>query len=283
MKTLREASNALKRQYEAAERDYFSFGCFRDAVFLKNGTEKEKYFMHPDAALSDDDYNKILSDGCLLLDGYPLQYYLGTEEFCGIEFSVSENVLIPRKETQIISQYAIDNLAENSKIADLCCGSGCISLSVLYHRKDIRAYAADISEHALKLTEENAELLGVSERVDILKCDILDKSDTENFKSLIGYEALDAVLSNPPYIKSAQMNALPENVKREPAIALDGGVDGVDFYGSIADISHSILKKSGFLFVECGWNDEDLVIDIVKKRNFSAEIKEKQFILFTKR
>ena len=283
MKTLRDASNALKRLYEAAERDYFSFGCFRDAVFSKNGTEKEKFFMYPNTALTDDEYNGLLSDGKLLLDGYPLQYYLGTEEFCGIEFEVSENVLIPRTETQIISRYAIANLPKNGRFADLCCGSGCISLSVLYHRRDTFAYAVDISKYALKLTEKNAGHLKVSERADIKQCDILNSSETEELISEIGYGYLDCVLSNPPYIKSSQMEKLPDNVKREPALALDGGECGVDFYGSIADISREVLKPGGFLYVECGWGDEDLVTDIVKARNFSAEIEEKQFILFTKR
>lgn len=282
MKTLRDASIALKRLYEAAERDYFSFGCFRDAVFGKNGIDKEKFFMYPNTILSETEYDNLINDGILLLDGYPLQYYLGTEEFCGIDFLVSENVLIPRRETQLLSSFAIDNLAENARIADLCCGSGCISLSVLYHRKDIKAYAVDISEYALSLTRKNAELLEVSDRADILKCDILNNSETEKLIDLIGKGSLDCVLSNPPYIRSSEMSSLPENVKREPALALDGGIDGVDFYGSIADISAEVLKPGGFLFVECGWNDEDLVIDIVKKRKFSAEIKEKQFILFCK-
>jgi len=282
MKTLKDLSDTLKRMYKTADRDYFSFGCFRDTLLSMNGVDKNTFFIRPETTLTEEIFSKILSDASLLLDGYPIQYYTGETEFFGLQLYTHEKVLIPRTDTEIISRYAVEHLPENGTFADICCGSGCIGIAVLAHRNDVLGYSFDISDDALDLTERNASRHLVFDRMRSNKCDVLSPSERERIVSLVGEGSLDAVLSNPPYIKSSEMESLPENVKREPPLALDGGKDGTDFYGVIASLSHKLLKKGGFLFVECGYGDEKAVIADTLKHGFDFEIKENQYILFVK-
>ena len=275
MKTLGEASVKLRALFEAAGKDYFSFGCFRDSVFKKNGFDKQSFYTHPGSPVDEDKYAKMISDGEKLLGGYPLQYYLSCEYFCGYEFYVDENVLIPRPLTQAIPEQARGILPENGKILDLCCGSGCIGCSVLKMREDVRGVSADISPGAVKVAKRNAASLGVSDRMTFLCRDVFTVG-TQNAEEVFG--KADAVLSNPPYIKSRDMEKLPENVRHEPETALDGGADGLAFYDRIFEISSAVLNEKGVVLLECGFGDEPLVAHIANRRGFDVVRAEKQLI-----
>lgn len=159
-------------------------------------------------------------------NGYPLQYILGEWEFYGLPFRIREGCLIPRSDTEILVERAVSSLPRGICFADVCCGSGCIAVSVLKHRPDLRALAIDLYDVPLSLTRENAELNGVSDRISIERCDVLTEGDRLiSLLSGCGY-----IISNPPYIPDGDVPALQREVHCEPSTALCGGDDGMDFY-----------------------------------------------------
>ncbi len=197
------------------------------------------------------------------LENEPLAYILGYTEFYGERYAVSPDCLIPRSDTEIIVEYAIKNLPKNAFFIDLCTGSGCIAISILAHRKDCRAIALDISLGALSIAKENAISNGVSDRIEFVLCDILSES--------ISCEALDAVISNPPYIRSDVIETLSSDVRREPIIALDGGEDGMKFYRRIVKEYESKLKDSGFFLFETGYDQKNDIISLAEQQGYLCE------------
>ena len=162
------------------------------------------------------------------INGEPLQYILGEWEFMGLPFKVGRGVLIPRPETEILVEFAIDFLKKKNApvVFDLCSGSGCIAISVAKFCSDATVYAVEKSDIAFEYLEKNISLNGVN-NVKAVKGDIFDKE-------LLSGISPDLILSNPPYIRSNEIEGLQEEVKREPAMALDGGEDGYIFYRSLA-------------------------------------------------
>ena len=152
----------------------------------------------------------------------PLQHILGEAYFFGERYTVGADCLIPRADTEILVEYACRHLPKNALFADLCTGSGCIALSVLAHRPDLCAVAADISEGALAIAKKNAESLGLSDRIRFFKTDLLSDE--------LPFSLPDFALSNPPYINRKALSALSPELSFEPQIALDGGEDGLVFY-----------------------------------------------------
>lgn len=190
----------------------------------------------------------------------PIQYIIGKSEFCGLEFIVNEDVLIPRPETELVVETAI-NLVHGLRssvygltILDLCTGSGCIAIALTNSIRDCRIVASDISENALKVAEKNARLNGALDRVDFIKSDL--------FKEIKG--EFDIITANPPYIAKGEFCELQEEVLREPRIALDGGSDGLDFYRRIIPAAAGYLKPGGYLIMEIGFGQKSGILDIVK-------------------
>lgn len=173
--------------------------------------------------LTEKQCEKILEATKRVLDGYPLGYLVGKVFFYNSEFIVREGVLIPRRDSEVLVETAVEKLPRNSRFLDLCTGTGCLGLSVLKERSDTTAILVDISDTALETARENAEALGLLDRCKFLKFDLL----TEDINTL---PECDAIIMNPPYLTSEEMNNIPENVVHEPRLALDGGVDGLDFY-----------------------------------------------------
>ena len=176
----------------------------------------------------------------------PLQYIFGEWYFMGEKFYVSPDCLIPRPDTEILVEKAIKCIKPNARIADLCTGSGCIGISVLDNRKDIKELTlVDISAPALDMARKNAALHGVAERCEFVLADV-----TKDI--LIG--KYDAILSNPPYILSKDMDSLSPEVKNEPYIALCGGEDGLDIIKPIVYNSSQHLNEDGILLIEFGYD-----------------------------
>lgn len=177
----------------------------------------------------------------------PLQYILGEWSFNRFRFKVGPGVLIPRPETELLPEFAIDSLRKNpgSVVYDLCCGSGCIGITVAKLFPTVRVYCIDLSDAALAFAEENRRRIGV-ENVKIVKADVTDGC------SILGLPQPDLILSNPPYVPSAELPTLQPEVIFEPQMALDGGEDGLRFYREIADKWFPFLHKGGFLALECG-------------------------------
>lgn len=193
--------------------------------------------------------------------GEPLAYILGEWDFYGHTFTVTPHVLIPRADTEPLCALAIEDAKtlENPRILDLCCGSGCIGLSLLCAVADARVAAVDISEDALIVARENARRLGVTARYFSARGDALNVPDTHLGK-------FDLLLCNPPYITQDEMAALDTDVAdHEPHLALYGGEDGLDFYRNIARCWVSIMHPGGRMYFECGHLQAADVADIFAK------------------
>ena len=197
----------------------------------------------------------------------PLQYILGKWEFYGLDFTVGEGVLIPRPETELLPEFAIDSLRKTpgSVVYDLCCGSGCIGISVAHYFPTVRVYCIDISDEALKYAELNKKNIG-ADNVTVIKADIFDGC------SPLGLPRPDIILSNPPYIKSAEIKTLQPEISFEPKIALDGGADGLEFYRKTAENWFPFLNKGGSLALECGENQATDILELFLKTASGARI-----------
>lgn len=190
-----------------------------------------------------------------LTKGIPLQHITHTQEFMKMDFFVNEDVLIPRPDTEILVEETIKiaKKKNNPKILDLCTGSGAIAISISKNIKEAEVYGVDISEKALEIAKKNAEKLNAN--VKFIKSDLFDKIRNIKF---------DIIVSNPPYIKLEDINYLSKEVKKEPKIALNGGIDGLDFYRKIAKNAKEYLKLGGYLCFEIGYDQKDDVIEIIK-------------------
>lgn len=185
-----------------------------------------------------DRINKIVNER---KSGRPLWYCIGDTEFYGYKIKVDERVLIPRPETELLVYNALSYINKESKVLDLCTGSGAIAITVS-KEKNIKVTASDVSEKALTLAKENALLNGAN--VEFVESDLLEKFVDEKF---------DVILTNPPYIKSADIANLQTEVKDfEPITALDGGKDGLDFYRAICSNVKNYINEGGVLLMECG-------------------------------
>ncbi len=182
----------------------------------------------------------------------PVAYITGHREFMGLEFKVSKDTLIPRPDTEILVEAVLQRLkptGEGCCIADIGTGTGAICLSLLNYLPQLKGYAVDISAEALKIALENAENLGLKDRVVLLQGDLLEPLK----QKLPAGERLSAIVSNPPYIPKADIQGLEADVRAyEPIGALDGGVDGLDFYRRLMQESAELLENDGFLTLEVG-------------------------------
>lgn len=200
----------------------------------------------------------------------PLQYIIGEWDFYKYTFKVREGVLIPRPETELLVEYAVNNMRKTYKgvIFDLCTGSGCIGISVAKQFPSCKVYCVDISDDAVALAKENAKRLEAY-NVEVIKGDIFE-----------GIEALklpqpDMILSNPPYIISDEIPLLQKEVGFEPALALDGGIDGLSFYRALSEKWFPYLTKGGTCAMECGENQaHDILSMFLKKADGARLIKD---------
>lgn len=200
------------------------------------------------------------------LAGCPLQYIIGEWDFMSCTFKVGEGVLIPRQDTELLAEKAMEYMGSHSvkTVFDLCSGSGCIGISLAKEFPKTDFYCVEISDDALKYLNENVSLNGV-DNITVIKGDI--KKGFDNFR----LPRPDVILSNPPYISSSETLSLQKEVLSEPQLALDGGDDGLDFYRVIYSKWTDCLKEKGALFLECGEDQAEKIRDIFGD-GFSCEI-----------
>lgn len=203
-----------------------------------------------------------------LKSGYPIQYITNKQFFRNCEFYVDENVLIPQPDTEILVEEAIKILKEKFfqknkiNILDLCTGSGAIIVSLGKELEKISEkynfYGTDISEKAIEIAQKNANSNNVNVKFYL----------GDLFESINVNEKIDLIVSNPPYIETDVIKTLSVEVQKEPIIALDGGITGLDFYKRIAKESKKVLTTKGYLIVEIGYNQMEAVCSILKNENF---------------
>lgn len=212
-----------------------------------------------------DTIDRFMEDVSKRVNGMPLQYLIGKWEFYGLEFLTLPGVLIPRADTELLIDYArpILEQMEAPRILDLCCGSGCIGLTLakLIPQADVTLF--DISFVAIDATKRNAEQLGVSKRCHIVQGDVMQAGN-----SYFPDDTFDMILSNPPYIKTEDLPTLAVEVQKEPKQALDGGVDGLSFYRAIASDWIAPLKNGGHLVLEAGFDTTLQVAQLLQNHAF---------------
>ena len=200
------------------------------------------------------------------LAGEPVAYLIGEWEFYGLPLRVTPDVLIPRDDTCAVAELAIRKalfLEQDPRILDLCCGSGCIGLAIASRVKDAKVTLADLSMEALAIAKENTGLNRLGGRVRCVQADATKKAP-----AFLG--KYDMIVSNPPYVTGAEMQALPHSVRDfEPAMALYGGEDGLDFYRAIVENYTPALKKGGFVCFEFGMGQGDDVCRILEENGYT--------------
>jgi len=183
------------------------------------------------------------------LAGEPVAYLLGEWEFFGLPMIVSKAVMIPRIDTELLAQEAIRLMklrGGQTRLLDLCAGSGCLGLAVAAHVPDCRVVLADNSAPALAICRANMLRNHISRNVTVIEADVL-----ESPPHILG--AFDAIISNPPYIPTGEINELDASVREhEPICAFDGGPDGLYFFRAITALWTALLKPGGYLAFECG-------------------------------
>ena len=199
----------------------------------------------------------------------PMAYILENKEFWSKDFFVNKHTLIPRPETELLSEYVI-KFFKNKKIfiLDIGTGSGCILLSILSEIKRSKGIGIDISKKAVSVAKKNSEKFHLKDRV---------KFYTKSLNKIYGYK-FDLIVSNPPYIKTSDIKNLSDDIKRfEPKIALDGGKDGLDVIKKVIYKSRTILKKLGILALELGYGQYFKVSQILEETNFKEKLLVKDY------
>lgn len=201
-------------------------------------------------------YLKLIARRC---ERVPLQHITGEQEFMGLPFRVTPDVLIPRQDTEVLVEECLRHLAPGNIFLDLCTGSGCILVSLLHYAKGTFGTGADLSGKALAVAKGNVEANGVEAR--LVQGDL--------FEPVTG--TFDLIVSNPPYIASAEIETLaPEVREHEPRMALDGTADGLFFYRRIVQESPSYLKEGGWLCMEIGYDQGAAVRQLMEARGFAT-------------
>lgn len=219
----------------------------------------EWIMVHINDEISENDvleFNKNIERRVL---GEPFQYIIGSCGFMGQEFKVNKNVLVPRADTEVWVEKVIElaKKVQAKRILDLCTGSGCIAITLKKMLNDVVVYASDISKEALEVACENAKQNGTD--VNFICSDLFEKFSDDKF---------DIIVSNPPYIPRKEIKKLARDVQNEPILALDGGIDGLDFYRKIVKESNNFINDNGYLVFEFGYDQVGQVKDILEENGF---------------
>lgn len=192
----------------------------------------------------------------------PLQQLTGEQDFMGLTFTVNENVLIPRQDTEILVEEVLKELHDGMRILDMCTGSGCILLSLLHYSNDCEGLGVDLSAEALEVAGRNVLKVLTPEKAEhahFLQSDLFEKVEGK----------FEIIVSNPPYIASAEVDRLmPEVRDHEPRMALDGTEDGLYFYRRIIEEAGKHLVSSGMLFFEIGYDQGQAVSELMRTEGY---------------
>lgn len=222
------------------------------------GTDRTALYVHGEKELTQEQEKEYLEKIGLRAKRIPLQHIIGKTEFMGLTFLVNGNVLCPRPDTEVLVEEVLRYLHDGMRILDIGTGSGCILLSLLHYSNDCLGIGADISEKALRTARENAERLSI-EQACFVESDLF-----ENVKG-----QFEIIVSNPPYIKSDDIEGLmPEVRDYDPRCALDGGEDGLIFYRKITGRAKEHLPGGGMLFYEIGCDQGEAVSRIMEDAGF---------------
>ncbi|MGV8907263.1 MAG: peptide chain release factor N(5)-glutamine methyltransferase [Acetobacterium sp.] len=224
------------------------------------------FYAHPENRVAPEKQEAYLSAIDRRCHYEPVAYIIGQKEFMGLNFMVNSSVLIPRPDTEPMVEYLIERLTadypKGAKVFDLCTGSGAIGIAVKKYYPQGEITLGDISKDALLVAKVNARLL-VQDEITLCQGDL--------FEALPENEKFDLIVSNPPYIKNADMAALsPDILNYEPHLALDGGTSGLDFYERIITEAGDYLSSTGILALEIGDDQEQGVFELLVKNGYTV-------------
>ncbi|MBI3754561.1 MAG: peptide chain release factor N(5)-glutamine methyltransferase [Deltaproteobacteria bacterium] len=255
------------------------------------GCKRIELHLHCSGTLAFNEMQRLMDFVGRRIKREPSQYIIGEQEFWGLPFKVNKDVLIPRPETEILVEEAVEAVnckllnvncrkkqtnsisrftVHNSQftILDLCTGSGCIAIALAKEIPDCKVYVTDISEMALNISRENAERHGVADRITFIQGSLFEPLKGSGLK-----EKFDLIVSNPPYISKKMMNELQPEVKDyEPQAALYGGDDGLDFYRKIIADAPAYLAKGGYLMLEMGYGQAEKIKNLIEQSNVFEDI-----------
>lgn len=226
------------------------------------GTDRNDLLVHGDQPVAPEAEEKYLNWIRQRAEHIPLQQLTGEQDFMGLTFSVNEHVLIPRQDTEILVEEVLKELHDGMRILDMCTGSGCILLSLLHYSNDCEGLGVDLSAEALEVAGRN-----------VLKALIPEKAEHAHFLQSDLFERVEGkfeiIVSNPPYIASAEVEKLmPEVRDHEPRMALDGTEDGLYFYRRIIEEAGKHLVSSGMLFFEIGYDQGQAVSELMRAQGY---------------
>ncbi len=232
------------------------------------GKSRSDVVTAPMSVVSDDKLDEFDSLVEKRASGYPLQYIIGEWDFFGHTFILDENVLIPRTETEQIADEAVAFYNGCNKpdyvIIDMCTGSGCIGLSVAAAAPSADVFICDISDGALACAERNRRKLGL-DNVKVCRCDLFKGFEAS------GLPHPDIFLCNPPYVPREELPLIQPEVNYEPLLAVDGGAEGMDFYGILTKDWIYSLNPGGFFMFESGEGQPGLILEMIDRRSFDAK------------
>ena len=223
------------------------------------GVDRLYILLNLERVLSEDEeqlFNKFINER---LNNRPIAYIVGNREFMGLDFFVKEGVLIPRPDTEVLVEEVIELAKKKGakNILDIGTGSGAITVSLAKYLENVKVTSVDISDIALEIGKRNAISNEVDDRINFVKSDLFTNIDKET--------KFDIIVSNPPYIKREVIDTLDKQVKDyEPYNALEGGVDGLDFYRAITKQAKEYLKKGGILAYEVGHDQSEDVSKLME-------------------
>lgn len=237
-------------------------------VMAACGADRKDLLTDPERAVNAAQLAELEGFVSRRLSGEPLQYILGEWEFYGLPFCVGEGVLIPRQDTEVIAEIALDYAKKHGKpdflAADLCAGSGCIGIT-LAKLAGVRVKLLELSDQALVYLRRNIVLNGVDRLCEAVHADVLSEKAAEDLPQL------DLIVTNPPYLTAKDMRELQTEVGFEPETALYGGEDGLDYYRRIIPLWSGKLRPGGMLAAEIGMGQEREVMKLFEQSGIMAQ------------
>ena len=226
------------------------------------GTDRNDLLVHGEQPVAPEAEEKYLNWIRQRAEHIPLQQLTGEQGFMGLTFSVNEHVLIPRQDTEILVEEVLKELHDGMRVLDMCTGSGCILLSLLHYSNDCEGLGVDLSAEALEVAGRNVLKVLTPEKAEhahFLQSDLFEKVEGK----------FEIIVSNPPYIASAEVEKLmPEVRNHEPRMALDGTEDGLFFYRRIIEEAGKHLVSSGMLFFEIGYDQGQAVSELMRTEGY---------------
>ncbi len=230
------------------------------------GKRREELIRDMNLYALDDVEERVKAMTARRVDGEPIAYVLGEWEFMGLPFTVDRQVLIPRSDTELLAELAIERARRfdaGCRVLDLCCGTGCIGISIARTVPSCRVVLVDNSMAALRLSHRNIMRNGVARNTVCMEADAKKAPP-----ALLG--KYDLIVCNPPYVPRGEIGGLDRGVRDfEPRAALDGGEDGLDFYRAIIPAWKGILKEGGAFMFECGEDQAPAIMDMLTAAGFA--------------